>query len=59
MNKQIGLQTKTNQSIKRKEEIEQSYKVSILEVEEVGLNADDIFYFNTHYSNALYVSIEV
>ena len=55
MNKQIGLQTKTNQSIKRKEEIEQAYKVSILEVEEVGLNIDDIFYFNTHYSNALYV----
>ena len=55
MNKQIGLQTKTNQSIKRKEEIEKAYKVSILEVEEVGLNIDDIFYFNTHYSNALYV----
>ena len=56
MNKQIGLQTKTNQSIKRKEEIEKAYQVSILEVEEVGLNADDIFYFNTHYSNALYVT---
>ena len=56
MNKQIGLQTKTSQSSKRKEEIEQAYKVSILEVEQVGLNSEDIFYFNTHYSNALYVT---
>ena len=56
MNKQIGLQTKTNQSIKRKEEIEKAYQISILEVEEVGLNGNDIFYFNTHYSNALYVT---
>ena len=55
MDKQIGLQTKTAQSSKRKEEIEKAYKVSILEVEEVGLNPEDIFYFNTHYSNALYV----
>ena len=56
MNKQIGLQTKTNQSSKRKEEIEKAYQVSILEVEQVGLNTEDIFYFNTHYSNALYVT---
>ena len=56
MDKQIGLQTKTSQSSKRKEEIEKAYQVSILEVEEVGLNAEDIFYFNTHYSNALYVT---
>ena len=56
MDKQIGLQTKTNQSSKRKEEIEKAYQVSILEVEEVGLNPDNIFYFNTHYSNALYVT---
>ena len=56
MDKQIGLQTKTTQSSKRKEEIEKAYQVSILEVEEVGLNAEDIFYFNTHYSNALYVT---
>ena len=56
MDKQIGLQTKTSQSSKRKEEIEKAYQISILEVEEVGLNAEDIFYFNTHYSNALYVT---
>ena len=56
MNKQIGLQNKTPQSSKRKEEIEKAYQVSILEVEEVGLKADDIFYFNAHYSNALCVS---
>ena len=56
MDKQIGLQTKTKQSLKRKEETEKAYQVSILEVEEVGLNPDDIFYFNSHYSNALYVT---
>ena len=56
MNKHIGLQTKTAQSSKRKEEIEKAYQVSIIEVEEVGLKADDIFYFNSHYSNALYVA---
>ena len=56
MNKQIGLQTKTPQSSKRKEEIEKAYQVSILEVKEIGLNDNDIFYFNTHYSNALYVT---
>ena len=56
MNKQLGLQNKTPQSSRRKEEIEKAYQVSIIEVEEAGLKADDIFYFNSHYSNALYVT---
>ena len=56
MNKHIGLQTKTIQSLKRKEEIERAYQISVLEVKENGLKNKDICYFNSHYSNALYVS---
>ena len=56
MHKQIGLQTKTIQSLKRKEEIERAYQISMLELRENPSNDNDICYFNSHYSNALYVS---
>ena len=35
MNKQIGLQTKTIHSLKRKEEIEKAYQINMLELKEI------------------------
>ena len=54
-NQHIGLQQVIPESIKRKELFTKSYKESKKELDENILDGD-VFYFNTHYSNCVYIS---
>ena len=52
----IGFQTATQKSTDRKKSYTDLYKLNLEEIKEGNAEVKEAYYFNTHYSNGIYVS---